>query len=169
MDFLVKNMAVVIIALVVAVLLLIIGSLEWRLRQLMRGQSGATLEEAIIAIGRETDKNHRKIGELITAIQNLDERARKNISRIETIRFTPFRGDGGNQSFATCFLDDTGDGVVISSLYSRDKVGIYAKPVHGLKSSYELTREEREAITRAATRTAKTNHQHTATNNEPAR
>lgn len=164
MDFLIDNLAVVIMASVVAILLMIIGSLEWRLRALMRGKSGADLEEAVIAIGRETDKNHRKIVEMIAAIQDLDNRARKSLSRVETVRFTPFRGDGGNQSFATCFLDDTGNGVVISSLYSRDKVGIYAKPVHELKSSYELTREEREAITRAA----KTNHQHTA-DNEPVR
>lgn len=137
-------------ALVVAVLLVIIGSLEWRLRQLMRGKRAADLEEVILSLGQETDKNRRKIIEMIEAIQDLDSRVKRSIRRVETVRFTPFRGDGGNQSFATCFLDDTGNGVVISSLYSRDKVGIYAKPVRELKSSYELTREEREAINRAA-------------------
>lgn len=116
----------------------------------MRGKKGADLEESILALGQETDKIRRKVIELIEAVDDLDNRAKKSLSRVETVRFTPFRGDGGNQSFATCFLDDTGDGVVISSLYSRDKVGIYAKPVHALKSEYELTKEEREAINKAA-------------------
>src|SRR3989344_6036819 len=46
-------------------------------------------------------------------------------------------------------LDEEGDGLVISSLYSRERMSIFAKPVKNGKSEYELSTEEKEALTRA--------------------
>ena len=70
---------------------------------------------------------------------------------VGTVRFNPFKGtgDGGHQSFATAFLDETGNGIVLSTLYIRDRVGIYAKPLKKGRSEYELTGEERKAIEEA--------------------
>ncbi len=150
MDFLLTNALALIGAAIVVVLLIMIFRLEWRLNKIMRGRGARDLEEVITNLNRETDRIREKVIEIIGALQDLDARLRKSIRRVETVRFNPFRNEGGNQSFATAFLDDTGDGVVISSLYSRDKVSTYAKPVKKLRSEYELTREEREAITKAA-------------------
>ena len=73
------------------------------------------------------------------------------------VRFNPFSGDGsgGNQSFAAAFLDEKGSGVVLSSLYARDRVGLYAKPIEKGASSFELTKEEKEALERAQESIAK--------------
>ncbi len=81
----------------------------------------------------------------------LDKKLAKTISGNETVRFNPFRGDGsgGNQSFATALINSDGDGVVISSLYSRDRVSVFSKPVKALKSEYELTEEEMAALKKA--------------------
>ena len=66
------------------------------------------------------------------------------------MRFNPFGGTtGGNQSFAVALLDEKHSGVVFSTLYARDRVGVYAKPVEAGASSFELTGEEREAIEKA--------------------
>lgn len=150
MTFLLNNLLAVIAAAIILVLLFMIVRLEWRLNRIMRGRKANDLEEVMVGLNKETDRIRDKVIEIIGALHDLDARLKKSIRRVETVRFNPFRGEGGNQSFATCFLDDTGDGVVISSLYSRDKVGIYAKPIKRLGSEFELTREEREAITRAA-------------------
>lgn len=149
MEFLLTNALALIAAAIMMVLLIMIIRLEWRLSKIMRGRHGHDLEGVITSLNKETDRIRDKVIEIIGALQNLDARLRKSINRVETVRFNPFRGDGGNQSFATAFLDDTGDGVVISSLYSRDKVSTYAKPIKKLRSEFELTREEREAITKA--------------------
>jgi len=45
--------------------------------------------------------------------------------------------------------------VVFSTLYSRDRVGVYAKPVQNDASSFELTGEEKEAILKAKESVAK--------------
>jgi hypothetical protein len=149
MDWLWNNALALIAAAIVVILLSMIIRLEWRLNRIMRGRQAKDLEEVITGLSRETDRIRNKVIEIIGVIQDFDSRLRKSVSRIKTVRFNPFRGEGGNQSFATAFLDDTGNGVVISSLYSRDKIGIYAKPIRQHKSEYELTREEREAINQA--------------------
>ena len=46
-------------------------------------------------------------------------------------------------------LNEDGDGVVFSSLYSRERTSIYAKPIKNGKSEYELTKEEQEALKKA--------------------
>ncbi len=72
----------------------------------------------------------------------------KRINGIETVRFNPFKGDGigGNQSFATTLIDDNGDGVIISSLYSRERVSVFAKPIKNWVCEYELSGEEKEVL-----------------------
>ncbi len=150
MSVFLNNPLPFVVGAIILVLLAMIIRLEFRINRLLRGKKAADLEDSITGLGKDTDRIREKVIEIIGAVQDLDNRLKKSIRRVETVRFNPFRGEGGNQSFATALLDDTGDGVVISSLYSRDKVGIYAKPVKRLTSEFELTKEEREAITKAA-------------------
>ena len=78
----------------------------------------------------------------------MENRLQRSIQAVETIRFNPFKGtgEGGNQSFATSFLSENGDGVVISSMYSRDRVSVFSKPLAKFVSSFELMEEEKEVI-----------------------
>ncbi len=123
-----------------------------RLSRLMLGRSGASLEETVsILVARTNDfASFRK--ELETYLHEADIRIARSIQGVATVRFNPFRGDGsgGNQSFATALLDEKGTGVVISTLYARDRVSVFCKPVAEGHSSYELSDEERDAITKAA-------------------
>jgi hypothetical protein len=45
--------------------------------------------------------------------------------------------------------------VVLSTLYARDRVGVYAKPIAGFASTYELSEEEKESVERAREEIAK--------------
>jgi len=71
---------------------------------------------------------------------------------VETIRFNPFKGNGsgGNQSFSTAFVNEEGDGVVISSLYSREHISVFAKPIKKMSSEYEMTKEEKDSLEKAS-------------------
>jgi hypothetical protein len=84
-------------------------------------------------------------------LENVEKRLGRSIQGIGTVRFNPFRGngEGGNQSFASSFLNEKGDGVIISSLYSRDHVSVFSKPVKEYKSEYELTQEEKDSMEKA--------------------
>ena len=76
---------------------------------------------------------------------------KKSVQAVSTIRFNPFKGNGsgGNQSFATAFLNEDTDGVVISSIYSREHTSVFSKPINKGVSEYELSGEEKEAIENA--------------------
>jgi hypothetical protein len=67
------------------------------------------------------------------------------------VRFNPFKGtgSGGNQSFATTFLNEENNGVVISSLYSREHTSVFSKPIKNGVSEYELSDEEKESFAEA--------------------
>ena len=71
------------------------------------------------------------------------------LQHVGVVRFNPYHDTGGDYSFAVALLDAAGAGVVISGLYHRDRCRVYAKPVSGWDSSYQLTDEERAAIERA--------------------
>lgn len=120
--------------------------LELKLRRLLGGHRAATLEELIqnlTAAVDQTDEANNAIREHLLA---MDARLRRSIQHVKTVRFNPFRDQGGQHSFATALLDEEGNGTVFSSLYSRDKVSVYAKPISGRASEYELTAEEQQAL-----------------------
>ena len=66
------------------------------------------------------------------------------------MRYNAFADVGGKQSFATAILSEDGNGVVISSMYSRERVNVYAKPINNFSSEYELSKEEVQAIKEAS-------------------
>ncbi len=134
-------------------LILAIGWLirfEIKLHRLLGGKN-QSLDSAISEIRRDLSAimKHRDASEKY--LENVERRIRKSVTGVETIRFNPFKGDGsgGNQSFSTAFVNEEGDGVVISSLYSRERVSVFAKPIKKLSSEYEMTKEEKESLQKA--------------------
>lgn len=133
---------------IILLLLAWIIRLEWRLKKLLAGKKGESLESVItdlVTAVKDTDKVNEEIQKHLIGVE---QRLRRSIQHVKTDRFNPFReqGLGGNQSFAVALLDEHGDGVVLSSLYTRDKVSVYAKPVKHRQSEYELTNEERAVL-----------------------
>lgn len=134
-----------------AVVLLTVWALycERRLRRLLRGKNARSLEDSIASLieeHKELDDFRQNLEAYLTSVEG---RLRRSIQGIHTLRFNPFKGTGGggNQSFATAFLSERGDGLILSSLYARGQVSIFAKPVKGWTSEYELSEEEKDALT----------------------
>jgi hypothetical protein len=120
-----------------------------RLKRLVLGRNGS-IEESIAILAREGKEIKEFRTELEQYLKLVESRLRGSVQGVATVRFNPFvGGQGGNQSFATAFLDEEGSGVVFSTLYARDRVGVYAKPVDKGASSFELTQEEKDAIAEA--------------------
>jgi hypothetical protein len=63
-------------------------------------------------------------------------------------RFNPFEDQGGNHSFAISMVNERGDGVVISSLYSRERMSVFAKHIKKGKSDIDLTEEEQDVLSK---------------------
>lgn len=135
----------------VLILIAIVIRLEMRLHKLMRGQKGASLEDAFNSMQKDITDLHSFRDELEKYLSTVEKRVRRSVQAVETVRYNPFKGtgSGGNQSFATALLNEDGDGVVLSSLYTRDHVSVFSKPLKTHTSEFELTDEEKEVIHKA--------------------
>ncbi len=122
---------------------------EKRLKRFFLGKKAKDLEETIVMLETEITKLNKAKEEIEKNITSINFKLKKSIRGLETIRFNPFPDQGSNQSFAIGMLNEEGDGLVISSLYSRERMSIFAKPIKNGKSEYELMDEEREALSKA--------------------
>lgn len=138
-----------ILAGVIVILLIWIGLLEHRLKKFFAGTKAKNLEEVMITLGKQVGELHDTQNSINAHLITVDNRLNKSIRKVETIRFNPFLDAGSNQSFAMAFLNDEGDGVIISSLYARDRMSIFAKPIKKGKSEFELSNEEQEVLNKS--------------------
>ena len=122
---------------------------EKRLKRFFLGKKAKDLEETIITMQDEIVKLTKATEKIQNDVSEINMKLKKSIRGLETIRFNPFPDQGSNQSFAMGLVNEEGDGVVLSSLYSRERMSVFAKPIKNHKSEYELTAEEKEALTKA--------------------
>lgn len=122
---------------------------EKRLRKFFLGKKAQNLEDTIATLENDIVKLKKAKDNIEKDLGTINTKLKKSIRGLETIRFNPFPDQGSNQSFAIGMLNEENDGLVISSLYSRERMSIFAKPIKGGKSEYELTTEEKEALQKA--------------------
>ncbi len=95
-------------------------------------------------------KNKQEIDSLEQSLNKFIKRSRLHFQKIGFKRFNPFSHTGGDQSFIICLLDENDDGIVISSLHSRENTRLYAKQLTKGKSPDQiLSKEEIEVINQA--------------------
>jgi hypothetical protein len=115
-------------------------------QHLMAGTSGGNLEAAL--------QDHvAKVRSVSSRIESVDDLARRleheatfSLRHFAIVRYNPFHATGGDQSFAIALADLHGNGLVLSSLHSRETTRVYAKPLQAWASTYSLTEEEEQAI-----------------------
>jgi len=122
---------------------------ERRLKRFFLGKKAKDLEDTIIVLEKDIEKLKTSKEKTEKELIEINKKIKKSIRGLETVRFNPFPDQGSNQSFAIGVLNEENDGVVISSLYSRERMSMFAKPIKNGKSEYELTEEEKEALEKA--------------------
>lgn len=138
-----------IISAVVVIILLWILMIEFRFKKFFAGTKARNLEEMIMLVGEKISEVENAQEKIDSHLVVVDDRLNKSIRNIETIRFNPFVDAGGNQSFAISLMNDEGNGVIMSSLYARDRMSIFAKPIINGKSEFELSSEEKEVLSKS--------------------
>ncbi len=71
------------------------------------------------------------------------------LRHVAVIRYDAFTDTGGQLSWSTALLDDTGSGVVLTSIQGRNESRTYAKNVADWASETQLSPEEQDAISNA--------------------
>lgn len=134
------------IFLAIAVLAFFVFRANSRVEKLLQGKNAKSLEDSFGYLLEEVKRMNQNQEITEKTLKNFNTRIRKSMSGFKTIRFNPFPESGGNQSFAIALVNEEGDGFIISSLYTREKTSVFAKPIKGFKSEFELTTEEKQAL-----------------------
>jgi hypothetical protein len=148
----------------VAILGLISGLVaNLRVGRLRRGMSvldGPGGQEGVLdALNRGNTDIQSLRSELVQAKRELDV-ARSDLAdalrHVAVVRYDAFGDMGGRMSFTAALLDDSGDGLVITSINGRTEARAYAKGVKQGNSDQSLSPEETEAIALALGRKVRT-------------
>ena len=127
-----------------------IYSLSARIKKLTTGTNGKNLEDTIYKLMEDHAIHQHRMETMEQTTGRLDAEMKSATRGVATVRYNAFADVGGKQSFATAILSEDGNGVVISSMYSRERVNVYAKPINNFSSEYELSKEEIQAIKEAS-------------------
>ena len=76
-------------------------------------------------------------------------RLSRAITRVGTVRYSAYDGEGPDLSFSVAMVDEEGTGMILTGLYGREETRLYLKPLTRGKSSHALSDEEKEALRRA--------------------
>ena len=146
----IEILTIIIYTLSVLSLVLLINSIfVWRkFKKLTRGSKGS-LDSAIETLGTDVDKLLKFKTDATKYFLELNDKTNKSIKDIPVHIFKAFDGldSGGKNSFATIFVNDEGNGLMLSVLHSRDRINIYAKQIASWKADRMLTDEEQELLT----------------------
>jgi hypothetical protein len=123
-----------------------------RIRRLRRGFAlvdGDGKETVLDAVRHSLDETASLRGELAHARADLDA-ARRDLGdalrHVAVVRYDAFGDMGGRLSFTAALLDDSGDGLVLTSIHGRSEARTYAKGVKAGASEQSLSPEEQQAI-----------------------
>jgi hypothetical protein len=138
-------LAFAIIALILALLM------HWRVKKIFRTAKVDDIEKLMGLHTKTLEDFVRFKAEATQYMTTLDNRMKKKTTDASTERFNSFQGtgSGGNQSFSTVFANEEGNGVVITSMYTRERTNVFAKPLQKWQSEYQLSEEEKQAINKA--------------------
>ena len=103
-------------------------------------------EEIIHGLMRRIARLEAKSEELDPRVNLLEKVAATSIQKTGFMRFNPFQDTGGDNSFILALLDHANTGIVLSSLYMRDGIRLYAKSIEEGKPKQVLSEEEKKVL-----------------------
>jgi uncharacterized protein YlxW (UPF0749 family) len=107
-------------------------------RTTKRGRSGADASDL--------PQDARALRQEVAALKAESTQAMRHVA---VVRYDAFTDTGGQLSWSMALLDDTGSGVVLTSIQGRNESRTYAKNVAAWSSETQLSPEEDDAISHA--------------------
>jgi hypothetical protein len=97
-------------------------------------------ENALAAAARDAE---------LRRVDALERTAHVELPRVGFVRYNAFSDVGSDLSYALALLNRDGDGVVLTSIYSREDTRTYGKSVAAFKPAQDPSEEELAAIAKA--------------------
>ncbi len=139
----------VLLAMPIAWLFIALRRFQRRYENIAKTAEAGNLAELVVGLSHELGRVQADLARMEEAQSDLGQNLSFVVQKIGLIRFDAFEDVGGKLSFAAALLDNRGDGLIISSINGRQENRVYAKPVQGGASVFNLSIEEKEAIGQA--------------------
>ena len=110
------------------------------------GDKGATFVESVNRQHREVEALRRDVSALRSDLSAARADLADALRHVAVVRYDAFGDMGGRLSFSAALLDDSGDGLVLTSINGRSETRTYAKGVKAGESDHSLSPEELQAI-----------------------
>lgn len=146
-----NEIAILILALFVLILVIWISVLHHRFKRLIKGSNKQTIEDSLKNIFKYIETTNGEYKKVENQLQVLEAKMKKSPRGFGIVNFKAFDGikSGGSNSFAIAFVNDNGNGIVLSTFHARDRVNVFSKEIKNFKSSILLSEEEQSALTKA--------------------
>lgn len=117
-------------------------------KRLMNGNNQANIEQLLIDIRDRYDALKSEQEQQGATLKSIRDQLKTMKAKVGIHRYNAFAADGSDLSFTIAFVDEEANGVLLTGIHSREQTYVYAKPVEKGQSSYNLSPEEKETLTR---------------------
>lgn len=118
-------------------------------RIIMGSRGTVDIVEHVAAVDEKLTNVRLALEDLTLLARDHDVRIDSSLAGVGIVRFDAYHDLGGRQSTAVAFLNHLGDGVVITTVVSRDFARMYVKLLKNGESDIPLAPEEIEAVEQA--------------------
>ena len=116
----------------------------------MQGLSEKNVEDLMVSYSDELLNIKDQIsGDIESRIKNLENRMPTCLRNFGLVSYNAFENIGNNMSFSLSALDDKKNGFLLTGIYTRENSYLYAKEIISGQPKKELSREEKEALSKA--------------------
>ncbi|MEG1257086.1 DUF4446 family protein [Clostridium sp.] len=157
-EFLSEYQILIILALLVLVVVLIIivisslisiSKLKDKYRKIMRGTNNRNLEELLVNSLDKIDDMYKATEQVKVICDETSNAVTSCVQKVAIQRYKAFEDIGSDLSYSIAMLDGFNNGVIITSIYSRNESITYAKPIDNGISRYDLSKEEENVLHQA--------------------
>ena len=142
---------VALIAVVIAVVSVFIAARSVRLARESRREyqrivhADTDVVDALLDRISAIDASTKTVEQLAELVQVTRDDLAHSLRHVAVVRYDAFRDISGRSSFSIALLDDTGDGMIMTSLHGRSETQFIAKGITG-GSAESLSPEEAQAV-----------------------
>ena len=139
----------IILAVVLIIVLCKLKKLRRRVDSLTRGKDKESMEDIMLNFFERIESLEEEEKNTKDDIKAIKENLKITYQKCGLVKYDAFREMSGALSYSLALLDKENNGVLISSMYSREGCYTYAKEIIKGESKINLSEEEAEALKQA--------------------
>ncbi len=144
-----SNILVSIIGVWTLVLSVVLWLIYLRFNKLTKEVPEGNLLKILEKVIKKEDENEKAISDLGKELSNQQSLNLTNVQKVGLVRYNPYNEVGGDHSFSIALLTGLEHGFILTGLHARERTRLYVKPIKSGKSEYDLSKEEKKALTLA--------------------